>query len=84
MAAYNSRGIPLDTWEGFEAFVRGVARSFGVKAWAACLEETLSAGVGRMPASADGKVYHLQAYFLWTGGVGSRARNIEAFVFANV
>ena len=76
MLTYHSRTFTQDTWPAFAAFVKGMQRRFGCKAWAACLEQ------GTTPLSQDR--YHLHAYLYWNDGHGIDLPNTDAFVFAEV
>ena len=73
MLTYNSRGITMASWEPFRKFVVELAKTWGARAWAACLEKSLH--------SETPDLHHLHAYLLWSDGVGVETRSLDAFYF---
>ena len=51
-------------------------RSFGARAWSACLEESLEA--------KEPVVFHTHGYLLWTDGIGVYCRSLDAFKFQDI
>ena len=76
MLTYNSRGISPATWGPFQKFVVDLARTWGARAWAACLEKSLH--------SETPDLHHLHAYLLWTDSIGIETRSLDAFYFQDV
>ena len=76
MLTYNSRGIAMTSWEPFRKFVEALAKTWGARAWAACLEKSLH--------SETPDLHHLHAYLLWSDGVGVETRSLDAFYFQDV
>jgi len=75
MLTYNSDLFTKETWSAFREFVEKLKKTYGARAWSACLELSLHAAVEK---------YHTHAYLLWTDGVGIRQRDILPFYFQDV
>ena len=73
MLTYNSRRFTVATWSGFKDWVQEVARRYGARAWAACLERSESAA----QSSGDAAVFHTHAYIMWTDAVGVYLRSAQ-------
>ena len=76
MLTYNSGGISTATWDPFCKFVVDLAKTWGARAWSACLERSLH--------SETPGLHHLHAYLLWSDGVGVETRSLDAFYFQGV
>lgn len=74
MLTYHSSTWGHTVWGRFEPWLRQLRRDLGARAWAGCLEETLSSAGS----------FHLHAYLLWTDGVGVHLRNTDKLVFEDV
>ena len=79
MLTYNSREFTTGDWREFRKFVKKLRKSYGARAWAASLEESLHASEGGAQ-----KVYHLHAYLFWLDGVGVSCRDLSPFFFKDV
>ena len=80
MLTFHSNTFDLHTWEPFRNFVSDVARKYGARGWAACLEESQYASRG----AGDSQVFHTHAYFFWTDGIGLRLRDINVLAYSGV
>ena len=80
MLTYHSAAFTLASWTEFAACMEQIARRYGARAWAACLETSEKSE--RPGGSAP--PLHAHAYFIWTDGVGLRLRGLEALEYNGV
>lgn len=80
MMTYNSTTFQPGVWREFKDFIVSLARQYGAKAWAACLEESQHA----QHRGDGGQTHHTHAYLIWTDGLGLRLRDLAPLTFRGV
>ena len=80
MLTYHSDAFTLASWTEFQAHIEELARRFGARAWAACLETSEKS----QRSLGDAPVFHTHAYMVWTDGVGLRLRGLDVLAFNSI
>ena len=78
MLTYNSPNLQVGDWPAFRSFIVGLKGKMAVRAWAACLEQSLHASDETINR------HHCHAYLMWTDGVGICRDSLADFVFRGI